>query len=257
MAPHVRVDEFEDGQRESKPIPSVDQQPQRLTRAQIMLGLTEVAHGAALIDRLFGVGALAEDRAGVDWELGDYGLRVVRTMIDSGEIFARFRTLTGGSLPDADRFKVADHHIRSGLAVDAVAEGLHSFFRRVQTGKWNPSRGAALATYFSNGCVLEFKRPYEKWLKTLQEIPFGDIRDETLPSHDRDLQEEVADSVDLERWQSRLTEIDRRIVDLIIDGKPPSAIAEETGYSRERIRRKRRRLGSRLNDYLRERERND
>jgi hypothetical protein len=254
MAPQVRIGEFEDGQRYGEAIPSIDRQPRKLTRTQVTLGLTEVAHGAALIDRLRCRGALPEDRASVEWELADYGIRVIRSMIDSGEIFTRFRALTRGSLPDAAMVKLADEHVRSGLALDAVIEGVRNFCKRVQDGKWDPGHGASLATYCCNGCVLEFKRPYEKWLRSLREIPFDGGGDEELPSLDRDLQEQIAESLDLEHWRATLPARHRRIVDLTIAGQSARAIAEMTDYSPESIRRIRHQWRDWWTDHLRRRE---
>ena len=256
MASRVIAGEPEDGQRTGTAIPSIDQQPRELTQAQVVLGLSMHAHGAALIDRLTCEGALSADEESVWLDLTDYGIRAVRTMIDSGEIFARFRSLTRGTLRPAP-YPEFDEQVRSILATDAVSLGLTSFFRRIRAGEWDPSRKASLRTYFVNGCVLEFKRFYEEWLARLQEEPLGEDHDADVPDRERNLDERVTESVDLERWMSGLPERQRVIVRLILAGQSMRTIADETGYSPESLRRIRRQWKPWWTDHLREREGND
>jgi DNA-directed RNA polymerase specialized sigma24 family protein len=106
---------------------------------------------------------------GSAWEevaraLAEYGFAVMVSWIRTGGIFAKVRERGfGGSLLASPRGGVPIQEARD-IAEDTVAEAIVSFREHVlKTARWDPGKGASLATYFVGNCLLRFPNVYRKW----------------------------------------------------------------------------------------------
>ncbi|MFI5839045.1 RNA polymerase sigma factor [Catenuloplanes sp. NPDC051500] len=254
MARRSAVDDPEEGQRRDEAIPSLDEQPWRLSPAQVELGLTSAAHGPSLLRRLFCEGALAADRDSVWHYLSEHGIALVRHLVDSGEIFARFCYLTGGGTLGPNVLAgAAVESDRMELAEEATIECLSTFFGRLSEGRWRADGGASLYTYFTNGCILAVKKPYRRLLARMREIPFGDEGDRFIPGSDPDPGNRIAERIDIERVKAGLPERERTVLDMLSDDALKKDIAKRLGLTSESVRR----ICGRLRNHLRKGEDDD
>ena len=247
MTRRTPVDDPEEGRRTGGAIPSLDQQPWRLSPAQIELGLTSPAHGPSLLGRLFCEGALAADRDSVWHYLSEHGISFIKHLTDTGEVFHRFSLLTrGGTLgPNVLAGAAADGD-RMELAEEATIECLSTFLVRLLAGYWDPDGGASVYTYFTNGCVLAIKKPYRRLLARRREIPFGDDGDRVLPGSDPDPGGRIAARIDVERIKAGLSDNERTVIDMLSAGARKTDIATKLGLTSESVRRICRRLRNHL-----------
>ncbi|MFI6225295.1 sigma-70 family RNA polymerase sigma factor [Nocardia salmonicida] len=92
-------------------------------------------------------------------ELARYGLAVLQSWIRSHTIFAKVKTKTGWGLPILDGWP--DAETAEQLATDTVVNALNYFRDKVlAAGKWDPTRGASLRTYFIGQCLFQFPNLY-------------------------------------------------------------------------------------------------
>jgi len=116
----------------------------------------------ALLQRLMWAGY-----AGPDWErlernLAVYGLHVVTGWIRSGRMARKCREhrIFCPEIAPAAR----DTEASQDLAVDVVVRALRYFLEKVLIpGKWDPTKGASLRTYFVGACCLLFPNAYRTW----------------------------------------------------------------------------------------------
>ncbi|MEU2258528.1 sigma-70 family RNA polymerase sigma factor [Nocardia xishanensis] len=101
-----------------------------------------------------------------DWdpvaqELARYGVAVLTSWIKHRVIYARVKYRTTYGLPMLDGWP--DMETALDLATDTVVDALNYFRDNVlKAGKWDPTRGASLRTYFIGQCLFRFVNPYRK-----------------------------------------------------------------------------------------------
>lgn len=129
-------------------------------------------HLAANVDRLAGDVELItllglNGFIGRDWdyfatELAKYGMAVIGGWLHSGTIFQRVKSRGLGGLPRLDA-PISDDDIE-GLRDETVAKALARFRSDVlMKGKWDPTRGATLRTFFIGQCLIQFANVYRAW----------------------------------------------------------------------------------------------
>lgn len=94
--------------------------------------------------------------------LVEYGLQVMRAWIGTGRIFEQCKRKGRGVLPTTNGPRGEDEVME--LAGMVVTVALNAFRDKVLVpGKWDPSRGASLKTFFIGQCVLRFPNEYRGW----------------------------------------------------------------------------------------------
>ncbi|OLT52877.1 hypothetical protein BJF87_12375 [Gordonia sp. CNJ-863] len=102
-----------------------------------------------------------------DWnpvaeELARYGLAVITSWIHKRTIFSKVKRRTGYGLPTLVDWP-GDQHTVVELADDVVIEALSYFKNNVLiAGKWDPTKGASLRTYFIGQCLFRFPNCYRR-----------------------------------------------------------------------------------------------
>jgi len=94
----------------------------------------------------------------------DYGFPVMRSWIVTGLVFTKLAE-KGHGVPAPPRGQVPrDDAIE--LAYDTVADAVVNFRDKVlKAGRWDPSKGANLTTFFVGNCLLQFTNLYRDWRK--------------------------------------------------------------------------------------------
>ncbi|RKT69533.1 DNA-directed RNA polymerase specialized sigma24 family protein [Saccharothrix variisporea] len=127
------------------------------------------------LDRLLGDRSLvarlrSSGFSGVEWdrfaeELARYGLAVLNAWMYNGLIFERVKTRAHGALPPLpDGGWSAEDRV--DIAHDTVIAALGNFRDNVLVrGRWDPTRGASLKTFFIGQCLWCFSNPYRIWRK--------------------------------------------------------------------------------------------
>jgi hypothetical protein len=104
---------------------------------------------------------------GPDWEqfrtrLAKYGWAVIRAWCRSGKVFLHFRRVAFGGLPPPPRPIGRDDS--NELAMETVALAMDYFREGVLIKKrWDPTRGATIATFFIGACIRNFGNVYMRW----------------------------------------------------------------------------------------------
>lgn len=104
-----------------------------------------------------------------DWgpvaeELARYGLGVIRCWIRRRLIFQRVATRTGWGMPSVPEEWLHNDDDVEALAVDTVIAALNYFKVKVlMANRWDPTRGASLATFFIGQCLYQFPNVYQSW----------------------------------------------------------------------------------------------
>jgi hypothetical protein len=94
--------------------------------------------------------------------LARYGLQVLRAWIGTAKIFALCRDR---GYPTERRIRL-DEETVADLATGTVAAAIAAFRDSVlPKGRWDPTRGASLRTFFIGQCLMRFPREYGRWLK--------------------------------------------------------------------------------------------
>lgn len=98
-------------------------------------------------------------------ELMDYGWRTLNHWSATGHIFERAARI-GRPVPAAMVPGTWRYEDRIEVVTDTVIEG-SALFREhgLIRGKWNPTGGACLTTYFVGACMLAFCPVYSRWYK--------------------------------------------------------------------------------------------
>ncbi|GHD50854.1 sigma-70 family RNA polymerase sigma factor [Mycetocola manganoxydans] len=111
----------------------------------------------------------AQNFSGLHWnyyatELAKYGLAVLTGWTMRGLIFDRVKKYSFGGLPQPIDDALRDHQTAESLAGEVVAISLRAFRERVLIpGKWDPSKGASIKTFFIGQCLMQFPNIYRKW----------------------------------------------------------------------------------------------
>jgi DNA-directed RNA polymerase specialized sigma24 family protein len=147
-------------------VPSLAEWPGTLPWELIRAGLPDHAAGVVLRDRVLDPAVSAVERDGFWEQLAGYGLRTVPKLISSGKVFAAARQL-GRDIGDAPTGPWDDADV-DDLSSPTVNEGL-KLFARGGLARWDPSRGAALTTWFIGSCALVFPGVYRQWQRGREE----------------------------------------------------------------------------------------
>jgi hypothetical protein len=207
----------------------------------------ERARGA-LVDRLAGdrylVGQLLRPAnfAGPEWEraaeeLVRYGVSVLTAWMLRGTIFEKCaRRGRPIERPPADSLDEAE---ALSMAGEVVTVSLAHFRNEVLlAGRWDPSRGASLTTYFIGQCILRFPNIYRRWLATVRNVKF----DEHLSIVEGRRHQTIEDDVIYDRLTTdalRLVKSEdaRRAILLSGYGYTQSQIAERLGKTDKAVER--------------------
>ncbi|MFF0546877.1 sigma-70 family RNA polymerase sigma factor [Nocardia thailandica] len=109
------------------------------------------------------------DFADRDWEpvaqeLARYGIAVLTSWINHRMIYAKVKYRTTYTLRVLEGWP--DIETARDLAVDTVVDALNYFRDNVlRAGKWSPSGGASLKTFFIGQCLFRFVNPYRSALE--------------------------------------------------------------------------------------------
>lgn len=96
-------------------------------------------------------------------EIAKYGWAVIRGWIYKGQIRGEVARKGFGAL-DPEPRPGAMIEDAEGLADETVVLALTAFRDKVLVpGKWDPSRGASLRTFFVGQCLLQFSNVYKRW----------------------------------------------------------------------------------------------
>lgn len=130
--------------------------------------LDRLAADVQLRDRL-----MFSEYAGHDWEifrsaLAAYGVQVLVAWCITGKIFVECHKV---SFTITRRQRTITPDDAMELAGETVAEAL-VFFREsvLIPGKWDPTKGASLKTFFVGACKLRFPGVYRRWEKERRPI---------------------------------------------------------------------------------------
>ena len=191
---------------------------------------------AALLERL-----AAEDFKGPGWDrfvgvLAEYGCSVLTAWTVTGAIdayvvrHARIRI-------EKPPVEITQEDAED-LAAETVADALGRFRDRVlSVGRWDPRRGASLATYWIGYCILRFPDVYRRWLtaqsrwhRALQNAD-GDRTYRFKPAPADPAQQFVLGEEVAEALASVSVEATRQILQLKTAGYSHEEIAELVGCS--------------------------
>ena len=101
--------------------------------------------------------------------LVQYGLQVMKVWIANGRIFDQCKR-KGRGIPGGRPPKGEDEVL--SLAGMVVTVALNAFRDDVLVpGRWDPSRGASLRTFFIGQCVLRFPNEYRRWKPSFETAP--------------------------------------------------------------------------------------
>ncbi len=96
-------------------------------------------------------------------EIAKYGWSVIRGWIYKGQIRGEVARKGFGSLEPEPRWGAMVEDAES-LADETVVLALRGFRDNVLIpGRWDPSKGASLRTFFVGQCLLQFSNVYRKW----------------------------------------------------------------------------------------------
>lgn len=127
--------------------------------------LAQLEADTTLMFRLSTEGFEGESWREVYQALIDYGFSVMRAWIVTGLIFTKMAEKGRKVAPPPPRGIPRDDAIE--LAYDTVADAVVDFRDRVlMKGRWDPSKGANLTTFFIGNCLLfQFPNLYRDWRK--------------------------------------------------------------------------------------------
>lgn len=136
-----------------------------------------------LIDRLRESGFEGHAYDYVATELARYGHGVLQSWIVRKTIFGKVARM--GRAVDRPPFSDWPKDEAESLANEVVAQALTNFVEQVLApDKWDPRKGASLATYFVGQCLLTFPNIYRKWLKSYAgDEPASDVLEDLPGSH--------------------------------------------------------------------------
>jgi DNA-directed RNA polymerase specialized sigma24 family protein len=125
---------------------------------------------------------------GPTWErfadvLARYGYQVIRAWVWTRQIFPHCAQ-RGFGLPQPDHLRWTKEQADE-VASETVAMAIRSFRDYVlREGRWSPTLGATLKTYFVGQCLLQFPNVYRRWLSELelnhQEVPVFEELDDPV-----------------------------------------------------------------------------
>ena len=176
---------------------------------------------AALAERLLKEGFNTQIGKMVEEILAKFGLDVMRAWIGSRTMIWQ---RVGALLPTFTRPAHVYWSSEQGkeFALDAVADGLESFTKRIMAGRWSPDGGSSLMGYFINGCVLAFVTEFRRFARM-------DITADLTVLHD--VPARTADPGDIVVMRDQITRARARTGDSVMD---IIALGEQ-GYTQPQI----------------------
>lgn len=164
---------------------------------------------------------------GTEWEelqghLWLYAFKTFPAKILSGEIF---KLLRESSLPASRDYNpppgpAITRQEAEDLTIDLIGSSLRPFRQRLMAGAWDPYRDnvASLDTYWFGWCLLQFPKPWRKWLRQrrnlLRELSgplLVDISDRRQ-AHLTGPEAEIVLRLDIQRGLERLSEVQRAVM---------------------------------------------
>jgi hypothetical protein len=136
--------------------------------------------------------------------LVQYGLAVLRGWLRNGRIFLecarRKRRIPRRDIPP----ELVDE-----LAFETVGEAIINFRNYVLIpGRWDPSKGATLATFFIGQCLMKFPNQYRRWLGQRENQPMdADEYRAALPPHVMDPERQLRESQKVEALPDEMANI--------------------------------------------------
>ncbi len=207
-----------------------------------------LAGDVALHERLQGSGFEGSEYDYFANEVAKYGFAVIRSWVRSGEIAHKCaeRQVNGGhALPGS---AAADQDAVESVADDTVAHAIVKFREKVLLpGRWDPTRGASLKTFFIGQCLFQYPNARERWMREqhrdLLVAEFEVLAD--LPSEpgvDRD----VLRALEVEELLGRLEVPTRKALVMSTAGHSHKEIAQALGLTPKAVERTLARARTRL-----------
>ena len=131
---------------------------------------------------------------------------------------------------------------REGLALDSIARAVPRFITSLRSGRWDPSKGRSLRTFFIGACAYAFWQEYDLWsaqrrrrlaaiwrLASVDGEPCG-LTDELEERHD--CREAVR--LLLEKARKKSLELEA-ILQCLLTGMTAAEAASKLGYSERAV----------------------
>jgi len=112
---------------------------------------------------------------GPEWDmfaaaLAEYGYQVIAAWTRSGIIFGKCNAKGLGLRTNAEVLRSADD--AKELAGETVALAIRAFRDKVLiAGRWDPTRGASLKTFFIGQCIFQFPNTFRRWVAEQDTMP--------------------------------------------------------------------------------------
>ncbi len=136
---------------------------ERFAHTGVALDVDRLTWDRRLLDRV-----MWDGYTGPAWEkfasrLVAYGLRVIQAWITTGEIVGKCAA-KGWAQGLTNDPRVRRREVAEELAVDTVAAAIIKFRDEVLIpGKWDPTRGASLKTFFIGQALMCYRNAYRRW----------------------------------------------------------------------------------------------
>ena len=184
---------------------------------------------------------------GPTWErlsraLVEYGVAVMAAWISTGIVYAKLKRLGIRVAPASTNGRPMSDVDLDELAFETVAEATLSFRTILAAGKWNPGRGATLATFFVGNCLLRFPNVLRDWKKErerhsgVRSLDDPSLRPPSLRSAELVVIEQWSEA-DLEKrvFASAKAGRDQEVLKLLAHGYSLPEIAELTGLGYRQV----------------------
>jgi DNA-directed RNA polymerase specialized sigma24 family protein len=175
-----------------------------------------------LVNRLMWRGYTGPEWRSFAAALAEYGFQVIRVWVLNGVIFRRCEQKGIAGLWPVPR----DSDDSTELACETVSEGIRAFRKKVLIpGRWDPTRGATLKTFFIGQCLFQFPNVYRRWMRESQPV----VVDQNS------LAEELATARTLAAPVPMVAELRRALQRLSPDSPQAMEALVEMGYSQGEI----------------------
>ncbi|GAA1942587.1 RNA polymerase sigma factor [Kitasatospora viridis] len=122
-----------------------------------------LAADAEVVRRLRQVGFAGPLYQQVMGQLMQYGWNVLTPWCGSGIVFAQARA-AGRPVPESMIVTPWERDDRHEVATETILAGARLFHRQaLVNGRWSPTGGASLTTFYLGACLLSFKGEYQRW----------------------------------------------------------------------------------------------
>lgn len=146
-------------------------------------------------------------------EAARYGFAVIAAWLRRGEITAKCQERRVRGTPDLDLAELGEDDV-THIAGESVALALVAFRDKVLVpGKWDPSRGASLRTFFVGQCLFQYPTAVRRWQREnppRRELFLDDFDDAGLPHTAISIEKQVLDRIAAEDALGRINDPARR-----------------------------------------------